>query len=96
MLPTFVVQTLRTSFSPFLEKEDDSLREWVLTLTLRCLSFDFIGTNPDESSVDFGSLQVLVVFGLWSCGLVHWSNDDSIPDPLKMQVHYMRNYERLL
>jgi len=29
-----------------------------LTLTVRCLSFDFIGTNPDESSEDVGTIQV--------------------------------------
>ena len=29
-----------------------------LTLTVRCLSFDFIGTNPDESAEDVGAVQI--------------------------------------
>jgi hypothetical protein len=32
--------------------------ESALNLSQRCLSFDFIGTNPDESSEDVGTIQV--------------------------------------
>lgn len=32
--------------------------EQALTLCTRCLSYDFIGTNPDESSEDVGTIQV--------------------------------------
>lgn len=31
--------------------------EQALALTVRCLSFDFIGTNPDESTEDVGTIQ---------------------------------------
>mmetsp|Transcript_15809 Transcript_15809/g.23277 ORF Transcript_15809/g.23277 Transcript_15809/m.23277 type:complete len:1121 (-) Transcript_15809:142-3504(-) len=33
------------------------LGEQALSLTVRCLSFDFIGTNPDESTEDVGTIQ---------------------------------------
>jgi exportin-7 len=33
------------------------LGEQALSLTVRCLSFDFIGTNPDESTEDVGTTQ---------------------------------------
>ena len=33
------------------------LGEQSLALTVRCLSFDFIGTNPDESTEDVGTIQ---------------------------------------
>lgn len=32
--------------------------EQALSLIVRCLSFDFIGTNPDESNEDVGTIQV--------------------------------------
>ena len=34
------------------------LGEQALSLTVRCLNFDFIGTNPDESTEDVGTIQV--------------------------------------
>eukprot|EP00569_Conticribra_weissflogii_P005356 CAMPEP_0171334280 /NCGR_PEP_ID=MMETSP0878-20121228/4563_1 /TAXON_ID=67004 /ORGANISM="Thalassiosira weissflogii, Strain CCMP1336" /LENGTH=1107 /DNA_ID=CAMNT_0011835351 /DNA_START=409 /DNA_END=3732 /DNA_ORIENTATION=+ len=33
------------------------LGEQALALTVRCLNFDFIGTNPDESTEDVGTIQ---------------------------------------
>lgn len=33
------------------------LGEQALSLTVRCLNFDFIGTNPDESTEDVGTIQ---------------------------------------
>jgi exportin-7 len=33
------------------------LGEQALSLTVRCLNFDFIGTNPDESADDVGTIQ---------------------------------------
>ncbi|TPX44123.1 hypothetical protein SeLEV6574_g04696 [Synchytrium endobioticum] len=42
-----------------LEKRDmNRMQEGVLTLMRNCLQFDFIGTNPDESSDDVGSIQL--------------------------------------
>lgn len=35
------------------------LKELTLSLALKCLSFDFIGTSVDESSEEFGTLQVI-------------------------------------
>jgi len=34
------------------------LGENALKLSLKCLSYDFIGTNPDESSEDVGTIQI--------------------------------------
>ena len=34
------------------------LKELGLSLSLKCLSFDFIGTSLDESSDEFGTVQV--------------------------------------
>ncbi|XP_010543785.1 PREDICTED: exportin-7 isoform X2 [Tarenaya hassleriana] len=34
------------------------LQELVLSLTLRCVSFDFVGTSIDESSEEFGTVQI--------------------------------------
>lgn len=34
------------------------IAELSLSLSTRCLSFDFIGTNPDESAEDVGTIQV--------------------------------------
>lgn len=36
----------------------DRLRELALSLSLKCLSFDFVGTSIDESSEEFGTVQV--------------------------------------
>ncbi|URE05706.1 hypothetical protein MUK42_19697 [Musa troglodytarum] len=34
------------------------LRELALSLSLKCLSFDFVGTSVDESSEEFGTVQI--------------------------------------
>lgn len=34
------------------------LQEQALSLSLKCLSFDFVGTSLDESSEEFGTVQV--------------------------------------
>lgn len=44
----------------------DRLQELALSLTLKCLSFDFVGTSIDESSEEFGTVQVLTSFYLKS------------------------------
>ena len=38
-------------------QQEKILGEQSLALTVRCLSFDFIGTNPDESTEDVGTIQ---------------------------------------
>lgn len=40
------------------------LQELALSLSLKCLSFDFVGTSIDESSEEFGTVQVfhLVIY----------------------------------
>mmetsp|Transcript_24863 Transcript_24863/g.58336 ORF Transcript_24863/g.58336 Transcript_24863/m.58336 type:complete len:1123 (+) Transcript_24863:355-3723(+) len=48
------LQTRAISADPQQEK---ILGENSLALTVRCLSFDFIGTNPDESTEDVGTIQ---------------------------------------
>jgi exportin-7 len=36
----------------------DDLRRVPISLALRCLSFDFVGSPVDESSEEFGTVQV--------------------------------------
>jgi len=38
--------------------QDSRIKEACLTLLRNCLAFDFIGTIPDESGEDIGSIQV--------------------------------------
>jgi exportin-7 len=38
-------------------RQEAALGEQALSLTVRCLNFDFIGTNPDESTEDVGTIQ---------------------------------------
>lgn len=38
-------------------RQEAILGEQALSLTVRCLNFDFIGTNPDESAEDVGTIQ---------------------------------------
>jgi len=38
-------------------RQEAVLGEQALSLTVRCLNFDFIGTNPDESTEDVGTIQ---------------------------------------
>lgn len=40
------------------QQQQTILGEQALALTVRCLNFDFIGTNPDESTEDTGTIQV--------------------------------------
>lgn len=37
------------------------MQELALSLALKCLSFDFVGTSIDESSEEFGTVQVCFV-----------------------------------
>lgn len=39
-------------------RQEAIIGEQALGLTVRCLNFDFIGTNPDESTEDVGTIQV--------------------------------------
>jgi exportin-7 len=39
-------------------RQEVKIAEHALSLATRCLSFDFIGTNPDESAEDVGTIQV--------------------------------------
>ena len=45
----------------------DMLLEQALTLLLGCLSFDFIGTNPDESADEVPTLQIVRAGGSTPC-----------------------------
>lgn len=38
------------------------LQELALSLALKCLSYDFVGTTVDESSDEFGAVQVKFSF----------------------------------
>ncbi|KAJ3297575.1 hypothetical protein HK104_000373 [Borealophlyctis nickersoniae] len=39
-------------------QEESKMQDATLALLRNCLTFDFIGTNPDESSEDVGSVQI--------------------------------------
>ncbi|XP_039174211.1 exportin-7 isoform X3 [Eucalyptus grandis] len=41
-----------------LKNDASRLQELALSLTLKCLSFDFVGTSIDESSEEFGTVQI--------------------------------------
>lgn len=42
------------------------LQELALSLSLKCLSFDFVGTSIDESSEEFGTVQVQMLYYITS------------------------------
>ena len=48
---------------------------------VRCLNFDFIGTNPDESSEDVGTIQVPT----------SWRNVLQRPDTIEMLFEFYAN-----
>ena len=39
-------------------RQEETIGELSLALAVRCLNFDFIGTQPDESSEDVGTIQI--------------------------------------
>ncbi|ORZ27064.1 armadillo-type protein [Lobosporangium transversale] len=52
----FAISMLQSSLQ-ISDPDADKFRESILVLMRTCLSFDFIGTLPDESSDDVGSIQ---------------------------------------
>jgi exportin-7 len=50
----FIPSILSSAASP---QQEVIMGEQALSLTVRCLNFDFIGTNPDESTEDVGTIQ---------------------------------------
>lgn len=50
------------------------LQELALSLALKCLSFDFVGTTVDESSEEFGAVQVRILFKTHTIILVQLFN----------------------
>lgn len=46
-----------SSFKAANPQQEAILGDQALSLTVRCLDFDFIGTNPDESTEDVGTIQ---------------------------------------
>jgi hypothetical protein len=42
----------------FEDNQERRVKEYCLILLRNCLAFDFIGTTPDESGEDVGSIQV--------------------------------------
>ncbi|KAK3828778.1 MAG: hypothetical protein J3Q66DRAFT_19599 [Benniella sp.] len=59
LLPVFrfALSTLQNTLQ-ISDRGAEKLKESILVLMRTCLSFDFIGTLPDESSDDVGSIQV--------------------------------------
>lgn len=54
-------QTFQISLTSLQQLKSDvtnKLQELALSLALKCLSFDFVGTSIDESSEEFGTVQV--------------------------------------
>ncbi|CAI5993163.1 unnamed protein product, partial [Closterium sp. NIES-64] len=53
-----IFQISLTSLRQLQSDADDKLRAEAVSLALRCLSFDFVGTSLDESSEELGTIQV--------------------------------------
>uniref|UniRef100_A0A1D1Z8M5 Exportin-7 n=1 Tax=Anthurium amnicola TaxID=1678845 RepID=A0A1D1Z8M5_9ARAE len=53
-----IFQISLTSLCHLKDDVSSMLKELALSLSLRCLSFDFIGTSLDESSDEFGTVQI--------------------------------------
>ncbi|XP_078427480.1 ARM repeat superfamily protein isoform X2 [Wolffia australiana] len=53
-----IFQISLTSLGRLKDDGSSMLRELALSLSLKCLSFDFIGTSLDESSDEFGTVQI--------------------------------------
>ncbi len=51
-------QLQHRNFANATPQQEVKMAEHALSLVTRCLSFDFIGTNPDESAEDVGTIQV--------------------------------------
>ncbi|XP_044460549.1 exportin-7-like isoform X1 [Mangifera indica] len=53
-----IFQISLTSLSQLKNDVASRLQELALSLSLKCLSFDFVGTSVDESSEEFGTVQI--------------------------------------
>ncbi|KAL1561845.1 exportin-7-like isoform X2 [Salvia divinorum] len=53
-----IFQISLTSLHQLKNDANNWLQELALSLSLKCLSFDFVGTSIDESSEDFGTVQI--------------------------------------
>ncbi|XP_058785699.1 uncharacterized protein LOC131660492 isoform X1 [Vicia villosa] len=53
-----IFQISLTSLSQLKNDAISQLQELALSLSLKCLSFDFVGTSVDESSDEFGTVQI--------------------------------------
>ncbi|KAI3829282.1 hypothetical protein L1987_03401 [Smallanthus sonchifolius] len=53
-----IFQISLTSLQQLKSDVGSRLQELALSLTLKCLSFDFVGTSIDESSDEFGTVQI--------------------------------------
>ncbi|GLJ18772.1 hypothetical protein SUGI_0335220 [Cryptomeria japonica] len=53
-----IFQISITSLQQLKNDVDKKLKEQALSLALKCLSFDFVGTSLDESSEDLGTVQI--------------------------------------
>lgn len=53
-----IFQISLTSLRQLQTDAEDKLREQAIALSLKCLSFDFVGTSLDESSEDLGTIQI--------------------------------------
>ncbi|KAI4356227.1 hypothetical protein L6164_000266 [Bauhinia variegata] len=53
-----IFQISLTSLSQLKSDAISQLQELALSLSLKCLSFDFVGTSVDESSDEFGTVQI--------------------------------------
>lgn len=53
-----IFQISITSLQQLKNDVDERLKDQALSLALKCLSFDFVGTSLDESSEDLGTVQI--------------------------------------
>ncbi|XP_020528285.1 exportin-7 isoform X3 [Amborella trichopoda] len=77
-----IFQISLTSLRQLKNDVENRLRESALSLALKCLSFDFVGSSLDESSDEFGTVQVPASF----CIPSSWR--PFLEDPSTLQIFF--------
>ncbi|KAG6791181.1 hypothetical protein POTOM_000293 [Populus tomentosa] len=79
-----IFQISLTSLSQLKNDVMSRLQELALSLSLKCLSFDFVGTSIDESSEEFGTIQVLITYSI----TIPSSWRPVLEDPSTLQIFF--------
>ncbi|KAG6783265.1 hypothetical protein POTOM_012710 [Populus tomentosa] len=79
-----IFQISLTSLGQLKNDVTGRLQELALSLSLKCLSFDFVGTSIDESSEEFGTIQVLITYS----SNIPTSWRSVLEDPSTLQIFF--------